>query len=606
MVTERRECEAAGAGEGDRRRPWAEAALIALLAAAAATLCVTGNMGSGFWWTDAARHAMDGVFMLDFLRDLPASLSVYRYATEYYARYPSLGLVHYPPVFPAVEAVLFALLGVSVSTARIAVSAFAALGAVFGYMVARRFVGRWGAAVFVLLLITAPGIVYWSRDIMLETPMLAMMLVSSHYFLRYVDDDRRGSGVAAALLGALAILTKQTACCLLPAWAAYALWRRGWQILWKRESVLGAALAAVLLVPFAVATGLFAKVNIGQSIGGLSAGLVRSRWSLESLVFYPSCLPHHVGMACLLAIAVLLATGVARRIAGRRAFASPAKHRGIVFAALWAASCYAIMTLAVILKEPRHMLIWAPAMALLGASGFAALAEGGRLARVIAGAATLLLVVQVALCASGRRHDPWAQHSPCVRGTEAPAQWLAGSPAGTVVLYVGTFNGNFIFNMRRLDRGRRVVVLRDSKMLFSMAGTPRHGLMLHAAQRQEILELLRDYGVRYLLVEDPAPENSIVADVRQEVRALAESELFAQRADYPMSAVPSHLSRRLLLYEFLDAGPARKPVLTIPMQMTGSPIRVPLERLGVPVRSQSGAGGPSAPQSSLEPKGVTP
>jgi len=578
------------AAAGGLRRRRAETAAVVLLASAAAWFALSGNLGSEFWWNDAARHAMDGVFVLDFVRDLPGSLGLYRYATEYYARYPCLGLVHYPPVFPAVEALFFAVCGVSVETARATVAAFAALGAVFSYLVGRRFLGPWGAAVSTLLFITAPGVVYWSRGVMLETPVMAMMLVSSYWFLAYVEDERRGAGVAAAAFLTLAILTKQTACSLVPVWLVYGVWRRGWRVLWRRESLLGMGLAAVLLVPFAVATVLFSPLNVGQSVGSLTGDFSHSRWSLASVGFYTRWLPRHAGVVCVVLIGCLVVAGLARRVSGRSALGSVERLRGVVYATLWAATCYVLFTFVIANKEGRFVLTWAPALALLGASGASLLALGGRPGRAAAATVGVVLAAQALACGGGWRHDPWSSPSPHVAGTAVAAHRMADLPGGTVVFYAGRFNGNFIFNVRRFDGARKIVVLRGSKLLFSTPAMQAHGLTVHAATGEKILDVLRDYGVRYVLVEEPTPTLDRVGPVLDELRELARSPLFVRRAVYAIPATDAALARRLLLYERIGAGPARADVLTINLPLSGRVIRVPLRRLGVETMGLHDAG----------------
>jgi len=524
---------------------------------------------------------MDGAFIHDFVRDLPRSLSVYMYTSEYYARYPCLGLVQYPPFFPLVEAAFFGVLGVSVGVARLTVAAFGALGGVFAYLAGRRFLGRWGAAVFVLLFVTAPGVVYWSRDVMLETPTMAMMLVSSYFFLGYVEDERRGFGVAAAACLALAILTKQTAVCLVPAWVAYALHRRGWRIAWQRESLLGGILAAVLFLPLAVLTVWFSPVNIGQTVGNLSAGIVVSRFSLASLTYYLKCLPGQVGVAGMCAL-VAFAVGLAARALSRRWGAGPAAGlRGTFYGLLWAASCYVLMTLVVVHKEPRFILLWVPGLALTGATGIAWLAQAGTLARAAAAVATLALAAQGLASVGGWRHDPLALPAPRVQGTAAAVERLANSPRGTVVLYSGNLNGNFIFLMRGADRAGNSIVLRDSKMLYSAATIASFGMKVYATSQQDMLKMMRDYGVRYVAVEDPTPELARFSQVTDGLKALSRTERFRLLGETPIVTSHCHAPRTLRLYEVLDAGPAQAEVLTIELLTCGHVLRVPLKNLGV-------------------------
>src|SRR5690349_7335498 len=71
--------------------------------------------------TDAARHAMNGAFLLDFARSGGWRRPV-KYAEWYYARYPGISIPYHPPLFPAFESLFFAAAGVGVTPARAAVA----------------------------------------------------------------------------------------------------------------------------------------------------------------------------------------------------------------------------------------------------------------------------------------------------------------------------------------------------------------------------------------------------------------------------------------------------------------------------------------------------
>src|ERR1051325_4629796 len=71
--------------------------------------------------TDAARHAMNGVFIHDLVRSGHWSHPV-EYAKAYYAQYPALSMPYHPPLFPAIEAFFFAVFGVNLLTARLAIA----------------------------------------------------------------------------------------------------------------------------------------------------------------------------------------------------------------------------------------------------------------------------------------------------------------------------------------------------------------------------------------------------------------------------------------------------------------------------------------------------
>src|SRR5688500_12317804 len=94
-----------------------------------------------FWWTDESRHAMNGVFFLDLWQDLPWR-APYEYALQYFAQYPALALNWYPPFFPVVESVFFAVFGIDELGGRLAVLVFALMGATAWYIWARPIWGR--------------------------------------------------------------------------------------------------------------------------------------------------------------------------------------------------------------------------------------------------------------------------------------------------------------------------------------------------------------------------------------------------------------------------------------------------------------------------------
>ena len=135
-----------------------------LVALAAASLVRFLGVGT-FRYSDASRHAMDGVFVLDVLRHLPQALrSPWEYAADYYAHYPALGFFfYYPPLFAVVEAVFFKLFGVSAATARLAVAATFSLGIGVWFWFLRRLMGDFYAFCACLLLLGIPQTVHTGR-----------------------------------------------------------------------------------------------------------------------------------------------------------------------------------------------------------------------------------------------------------------------------------------------------------------------------------------------------------------------------------------------------------------------------------------------------------
>ena len=119
---------------------WRDLACLGLLAVAVFLLFETSPRQGDFWWSDAPRHAMDGIFYYDMVRALPIT-HLKQWAINYYLQYPAVTALTYPPLFALVEAAFFALFGVSHVTAQLTVSAFLLATAYGAYFLARCWVG---------------------------------------------------------------------------------------------------------------------------------------------------------------------------------------------------------------------------------------------------------------------------------------------------------------------------------------------------------------------------------------------------------------------------------------------------------------------------------
>src|SRR5215831_12207882 len=93
--------------------------LLALVAGMYGSLPKHGDI----WWSDASRNALNGAFVLDFLRAAPFRHPV-EFAYDYYRQWPALTILFYPPLFYVVLAGVYAVLGVSEASALLVEFAF--------------------------------------------------------------------------------------------------------------------------------------------------------------------------------------------------------------------------------------------------------------------------------------------------------------------------------------------------------------------------------------------------------------------------------------------------------------------------------------------------
>jgi len=301
----------------------------AFLAVLTAAALATGlpQMGSDFWYPDASRHAMDGVFVRDFAVDFAPAVratifsavspkgdvaalgkdlsdlrkEVVPWAEDYYTHYPAVAIGYYPPLFAMIGAVFFHFFGISSAVARVPVLLSAMVGFWLLYAALRRDLPPVRAFVPSLLFATSPAVVRWSRDVMLEMPAYAFCFASLFFAVRYARDRRRGDVVLAAALAALALYVKQTTAFLgvtLAGWGAVGAVkaavsgesgriRKAW-----RDGLAAGAVYLLIAIPIAWWTLKMGGLNLEQSPG--SAGQY-GRLSLGNWVFYLKVLPKLAG-----------------------------------------------------------------------------------------------------------------------------------------------------------------------------------------------------------------------------------------------------------------------------------------------------------------------
>ncbi len=133
----------------------------------------------GLWYRgDAARHALNGFFWSDYLRDF--TLDAKGYALSYYARYPAIDPASRPPFFYLLEGAAFTLIGPSPYVAKGLVLCFALMAAMYLWAWLRRWVAEeaaWAAPLFLLL----PGMSRWSHAIMLQVPAIALSMAALYH-----------------------------------------------------------------------------------------------------------------------------------------------------------------------------------------------------------------------------------------------------------------------------------------------------------------------------------------------------------------------------------------------------------------------------------------
>ncbi len=534
----------------ERRSTWLASLLVL---GAVGWLFATAPIGE-FWWSDAPRHALNGAFLRDFARDLPLAHAE-QYAIDYYVRYPALTILFYPPLFPAVEAVVFALVGVSPFAAQLTVALFYGAAGIGALFLARRWLPTWSACAAALLFVAAPELAFWGRQVMLELPACAFLLWCVHALLQYCDTGRTRWLAAAALLFELGLYTKLNVVFVAPVLVLALVVRRGWRELAARRVLVAAGAVVVAAVPLMLLTWKFGQANVQSVVGVKDAAA--SRATLEGWLWYLRRLPGQVGWGpCVAALAFLAAS------ACWRGWRLPRGEQLVLLAWFLAGQLFLG---SIDLKETRHGLVLLFPVALFAASLVARTLPSRFASPLALAAAAAVFGVTLA------RHP-----APYVRGyAEAAAYVAQHAPQESAVLFSGYRDGSFVFHVRSHAERPDLAVVRADKLLLRVAVRRSLGVEERAITESQLKDQLRDLGVTYVVSQPGFWED--LANQRM-LRHLLEGPDFELVLRIPVESNQNHEDREIRIYRNRNAVAAGPRNVELYLDMIGRRIEGNLDR----------------------------
>ena len=528
---------------------------VLLVAAVAVAVAWPRGREQDFWFSDASRHALDGMFLLDLVRD-GGLAQPQHYALTYAARYPALGVVYYPPLFAVAEGLVYIVAGPGVAAARATIVLFAIAAGMGCYVLGRRIQGGAFGCVAAILFLTMDAVVFWSRDVMLEMPMTAFCILTVLCLHVWVEDGKRWAGVACAACLLAAILTKQSAIHLLCVAPAYILVRKRWRLLWSREAICCYIVGALVLVPY----GLFQAHHYGAAV----SSTLTARGPLAKLVEVPRWIAFAKAMPSLISwpLVVLALVGAGAGVVRRE------WTKGRV-CLVWLAAAYVSLSY-LGYGTTRFAFPVLPAVAFLAALGLWAIVprRAGKLP--LRAVAVVALLAYRSYCGVGA-DVPWVSD-----GYRQAAALVMAEPRGETVLFHGYHAGNFAYHVRIADGKRQAIVLRSDKLF----GRVHRGLDADArfeaavSSAEEVQRLLVEHGVGYVVLE---PGQAAAAHaIRPLLAAAVANGPWRLRARVP---VTSHGAKpgtgEILVYENPRAGRALAESIPFWVPLSGSNVCVP-------------------------------
>jgi hypothetical protein len=496
-------------------------------AAVAVTLLLVAALhaqNDGLWFQgDAPRHAMNGFFWWDLIRAMPTDPVMF--AVRYFARYPVISPATYPPLFYVLEGFAFSGFGPTPFVGKLLVLLYAGLAGLYTMSWARRWIGPvagWAGAFLPFI----PGIVLWSNAIMLNVPATALGLACLYHFRRWLEAvDKKHLVLALVSFTALVLTYYQGASVLCVATAWMVLLRRHSRIRSIRLAQL-VTISAVAILPLALAAYL-APVQIARHLP-----VVASLGRVRTWTFYWKVLPDLVGPPALALGLIGLGYGLL----------VPRWRTEAAFAASWIAAVILAFTL-LPAKDPRYILLVAPAFVLAAAIGLASVF--GQLAAIRPQPQAAILVVALAL-------GSWSAarvHVPRASGFREVADYLRVHAPTDAVLYDGIHDGLFGFYVRSFDPQFARRVVRADKLLYEYgpSATFRRVETSRVSTTDDVLSVVRaQSGCRWVAVEIGQSSERLAS--QQLLRQTVERPEFELVRSFPVTADAVH---RVDLYRIL-------------------------------------------------------
>lgn len=496
---------------------------------------------------DEAQHAVTGLFMADAFRDAPFRHPAH-YAYNYYAQYPGIAIVHWPPLFYFFEGLAFIVFGPSAIAARLTVLLFTVLLLFQWFRLVEELQDSYTAAVSTAILGLVPMVLLFEKTVMLEIPSLALGVAAIRYWMKYLNDASKTSLYAFVLWLSAALLCKQTNVYLLTFCFLTLLVTGKWKHIVSTSFLLAVGLGCVLAGPF---YGLM-LIAQGRAVANDLGTHQMSGWM--RLTFYLRTLPLTFTVPLLL-LSVM----------------------GILFAKRWNRAGQGVPMVCWILagyitftlfgqSESRFAIYWVPPLVYF-AVGF--LTQGFHLpkVRLLTRGSALLLVAFLGIRA-------WAYERPYISGYKDAAWKLVNTYHSGIVLFDGKVPGNFVFYMRALDPQRQFIVLRKSLYVSDIRMNENSEELLHS--REELLDLFRRDGIRFAVVLENAP---LQFESQRVLRELLQSQQFRLVDSFPIvTNEPSWTGQSLRLYENTQWTPPVDKFLKIPMMTLNQDIVVPLDQ----------------------------
>jgi hypothetical protein len=372
-----------------------------------------------------------------------------------------------------------------------------------------------------LLLFITPEMLRWSRQIVMEIPALAFLLLAAAALLRYQATKLDKWLLASVVATLLAAYTKQAALFVAPAFAAALLIEQKSSLFRNKSAWIALGLGLLGLVPLGVFTFLYAMENINIAFGPTTGTPGYDRLSVQGLLAYGRSLPDIVGVIPLIGSCGYLL------LLPMKGWGSIAERRLTVLMSAWFTIDYLIISMTADFETRYATFLTVPPVVLT-------ILLLARLVRPVSGQA-----VALALCAAVFLTTVMASPVPRCGGYAEAARFVQReSNPGEMVIFHGKESKSFIFSLRFRAAQAKLSVLRSDKLLVEYSVIREWGITDRGLSVQEIDALIDEFGIRLLVLQPDfwTDQPSMAA-----LQSLAYSDRFSLVAEFPVACAHSSL-----------------------------------------------------------------
>jgi hypothetical protein len=385
---------------------------------------------------------------------------------------------------------------------------------------------------------------------MSEIPTLALIIFAAYFCYQYCKSDENNYAFATAITLALSVYAKHVAVFIFPAFLCYLIINKGIRRIIQKELIISYLIIIILILPLVFITLKFSQLNVAAvTETSISSKLVLSNISYHIKAIWTK----HLTLPVVILSFISISVSVLQR-----------DKRATLFL-LWILGCYLLITYLGITR-PRDTIYWIPAFCLFSAMTINLFQYHAL--RVLV-STMLFLIAGYQFVYAFKTVPEYAY------GYEQAASYVVDNRTGESVLYGGNTSSYFIFFVRKHDPDRDLVVLRANKIL---ATSKMHRIVEERiTKREEIYDVLNDFGVGYVVIEDTESDSRTLEWLREEVK----SDKFILRKRISLKSNRSYVDKvPLSIYEYKGYTSSKDDVvLHMNIPLMGDLIEIPFKDL---------------------------